>query len=820
MHGTPLFIDRLSSFEKVAVTIKLTDDESKWAPRVLSELHRQAPMMRDFHAEIILDRTDPNKGMGFGYIIARPKTANPLAARKLPSIKIPVFIKNWHLSPLDIFFGGDGRGYYLSERRIREVLSRNELGAGAISKRDDAVAGDIRNMLTPPWENVGFQRGLNSTASQNAQVKTSSLLDAIDGTINYKDSTKLAEWVRSDEGKSMMWGRSEIIPVMSRALRLRFEDAPMGGEKIASVEKGSPVIQYRWEGGPMMQVKIAQPGAFQPQQGQVPAEQATQQMGPDTQAQVAQQGQATQADQMQVMTPDELEGDDFKTIDQFGVYRVISVNNEQLMGWVFPFILSFKMEKVPQQIFTDGSNFATQQSIAGVQIATNANLPNEQPQGRGFFYLIRNGKAFAFAPIELKGEQQQPDGNTMFMAQTILGNNDIQLMKIEGMNAASEMGENQFAVPGDVKWCSFKQQTNPLVEDPMQAGQRAGAFTLQKIQQKAALQQQAQQAEAEKAQKGGKKGQKKTASLLDEARAAGIKPGLVGITAASATLPALAVARARKKLRDAGYSKEEASMITGGYGKTSLQGLTQGAIGMGLASHLGGGDKSKGVAALVSGGSRASKVLQDANRFMMEDRARKKYMDNMQKSSSAPISAVVKATQDNTYTLLGNAFEKLAHEHTHFLDYADAEWMLALSGVAPEYTREKLATIHSLGRGIVEIPALREVTPPQKIFVKTAALEKVCSRLSRFMAKHANELRDPNIADTLLALNFLNPRNVSMFISYIPVLEETTSHLANLLVASRLGENSLNEGACKEAIRSLEDVLTGLRMLAMTRENV
>ena len=88
------------------------------------------------------------------------------------------------------------------------------------------------------------------------------------------------------------------------------------------------------------------------------------------------------------------------------------------------------------------------------------------------------------------------------------------------------------------------------------------------------------------------------------------------------------------------------------------------------------------------------------------------------------------------------------------------------------------------------------------------------------MVKHASELRDPNIADKLLALNFLNPRNVSMFIGYLPTLEEATSNLANLLVAARLGESSINEGACIEALRSLEDVVTGLKMLAMTRETV
>jgi hypothetical protein len=661
-------------------------------------------------------------------------------------------------------------------------------------------------MLTPPWENVGqFYRGVNTNVSQGAQVKTSSLLSKLEGTVSIKDTVKLAEWVKSEEGRSSLWGNPDITYAVSKALQLNPEQEPLGSVKLAKID-GSPVIQYRWDGGPTMQVKIAQPGGFAPQQGQVPAAQANQQMTPEAQAQMAQGGQATQADQMTVMTPEELDGDDFKVIDQFGVYRVITVNNEQLMGWVFPFILSFKMEKVPQQIFTDGSNFATQQAISGVQVTTNANLPNEQPQGRGFFYIIRNGKAFAFAPLDLQGEQQQPDGNVMFMGQTILGGNPVQIMKIEGMNAAAEMGEGQYAIPGDVRWCSFKQQTNALVEDPMQAGSRAGAYTLQKIQQKAMMQQQQAEAEANK----GKKGQKKTA---------GFKPGLALTAAGAAALPIVATKKAREKLKDQGFSDREAGHITGGYSRNAVQGLTQGALGMGLAGHVGLGGVGKGVAALASGGARAASIMQDANKYILEKDLAKRYKEQW-KTASAPITAVIKVTQDNTYTLGGNAFNKLASKHTHFLDYADTEWMMALAGVSPEYTQQKLAHVHATHKGRIEIPVVRQVTPTRSYEVKTAALTKVCSKLSRFLVKHASELRDPNITDKLLALNFLNPRNVSMFIGYLPNLEESTSQLTNLLVASRLGESTVNEGACVEALRSLEDVVTGLKMLAMTRETV
>lgn len=691
MFDTPMFLDRKRhvSFEKIAVTVKLPDDVTKWAPQVLSELHRQAPVMRDFHSEIILDRTDPNKGAGFGYVLARPKTPDMLLSEQLPQIKIPVFIKNWMLSPIDIFFDADGRGYYLSERRIREVLLRPDVAEGMTGSRDP-LSDDIRTMLTPPWENVGqFYRGVNTQVSQGAQTKTSSLLRALDGTVQPDQLTKLASWLGSDEGKASLWGRSELVPVFRRAITL--EPSALPTEKTAAAS-GAPVIQYRWDGGPYVMVKVAQPGGFAPQQGQMPAEQAAAGMDPNMQASLAQDGQATQAPE--VMSPEEMDGDDFQVVAGFGVHRVITVNAEQLMGWVFPFILSFKMEKIPVQLFTDGTNFATQDQIAGVQISTNANLPNEQPIGRGFFYLIRNGRAFAFAPIDLQGEQQQPDGSTMYMGTTLLGNNPVQVMKVDGIKAAAEMGDGQFAIPADVRWCTFRQQTNPLISDPAQASQRAGAFTLAKVQQEQQMQQQSQ----EQAAQGGK-GQKKQASL--------------------------------------------------------------------------------------------------------------------------PVTAIVRMTREGSLSLGGNAFNKLAHQYTHFLDYADAEWMLALAGVDPQYTREKVATLLTKHGGVAEIPCLREVAPPRVMpQVKTAALQRVSGALNRFMAKHAAEINDPTIADNLLALNFLNPRNMSMFMSYLPNFDETTSQLANLLVAARLGERSIDEAACAEAMRNLEDVIAGLRMMMMAREEV
>ena len=58
------------------------------------------------------------------------------------------------------------------------------------------------------------------------------------------------------------------------------------------------------------------------------------------------------------------------------------------------------------------------------------------------------------------------------------------------------------------------------------------------------------------------------------------------------------------------------------------------------------------------------------------------------------------------------------HLSTHFLDEHDTAWMLALAGIAPEYTMDKLASIHTYG-GYLQFPVLRQLTPPKQFHVKT-----------------------------------------------------------------------------------------------------
>ena len=689
MFHEPLFYAK-PSFEKIAVTVKMPDDEKKWAPRILSELHRQVPAMEQFHANIVLDRMEPNKGFGFGYIIAQPKVLNPMMSQTLPKIKIPVVVKSWKLSPLDVFYDASGKGYPLNERRVREALLRPgtfELPSKEVNERDGI---DIRSMMQPPWENVGqFYRGVNTQVS-SGQVKTSALLPQLSGTVEHQDLQKLASWVTSEEGRACLHGDEDIKGTFLHALRMNVMDSHV---KVAS--GAGPVIrQYRWDGGKEILVKEASPDAFKPVLYKIAAEQAEQQVPQEQQQQLAQTGQATQAPQLAVMTPAEMEVDAFTPIASFGVYKVVSTSNEQMTGWVFPYVLSFNMEKIPTQVFTDGTNFHVGNAIAGVHQGSGSSLPSEPPQGRGMFYMSRNGRVFGLAPIEIMGQQQAQDGTTTIMARTMLGGNDVQLQPVQGLKIPTQMDEGMWGIPADVQWLSFKQPINPLVEDPAQATQRAGAYYMQRMQ---AAQQQAmaaQQQQAEQAQKG------------------------------------------------------------------------------------------------------------------------KKPKGGQQKQANLMVS--VRMTQDGTYSLRGAPFEKLAEADTTFLDYADTEWMLALAGVDPDYTFDKLANLRVIG-GYTEFPAFRHVEPPEMFVEKLSARRDFVAPFKHFMPKHAAALGDPMIADSLLSLNFLSSRNLNVFMAYLPKLNDTVHAVVNLLVASRVGLNEVPEEACVEALQALEKVIAGIKML-MLRE--
>jgi hypothetical protein len=67
--------------------------------------------------------------------------------------------------------------------------------------------------------------------------------------------------------------------------------------------------------------------------------------------------------------------------------------------------------------------------------------------------------------------------------------------------------------------------------------------------------------------------------------------------------------------------------------------------------------------------------------------------------------------------------------------------------------------------------------------------------------------------DAILSLNFMTPENASAYLSYLPLLEKTSSILAELLVASRLGMDDVREASALNAMTQVNAVVRGLSKL-------
>ena len=68
--------------------------------------------------------------------------------------------------------------------------------------------------------------------------------------------------------------------------------------------------------------------------------------------------------------------------------------------------------------------------------------------------------------------------------------------------------------------------------------------------------------------------------------------------------------------------------------------------------------------------------------------------------------------------------------------------------------------------------------------------------------------------DTILSLGFINPENIRTFVGYLPQIEDVVGKLCELLIASRLGVKDLPVGALEKTIRTMEDVVEGLKTMA------
>jgi len=181
------------------------------------------------------------------------------------------------------------------------------------------------------------------------------------------------------------------------------------------------------------------------------------------------------------------------------------------------------------------------------------------------------------------------------------------------------------------------------------------------------------------------------------------------------------------------------------------------------------------------------------------------------------VSVVVRSDGSNNFSFEGLPVEKLGSVEKNFLDLNESLFLLAGLGVEASYGQKKLAEAAYWSQP-VQIRVGRMLKTAGK--VNKEVYEKAAEALSNFPAwrtnlvKEAATIPDPVAVDTVLSLNFLNPENLTHFISCLPSMDKAQESMCEMLIASRLGMREIPTGSLERAIKAVEEVIEGLKIIA------
>jgi hypothetical protein len=667
METQPLFLDHELHFdgeEKHAGTLtRLGDNVDEWSQEITQEAYKQLPYLSDFEVNVILDKVDEQKGFAYGSIEVRPKSAMSLEEQSkspLTKMHVPIVVKDNMLHPLDIFLTDKGFGH-LTEGRLRSALFRpEEFDVPRTRPYDPSLVHDLYPPIRAGYG--GFGSGGVKTGAA-AELEFLPLLPRLQGQIRQDHVDRLKTACQDPSVRAQISNGDEGV-------RAAFESAltlePSDRTKVASVVKDSirpNVVQIKALLDGNFLVKRANTDMFLPQEETVPLDVANDLAGEED-VSAMMEGDGTLTASSDAPVKETMDSEEVKVADSFGLYKVQDVNGNVLIGWVFPSLLSMDMEPMPLSLFTNGSQHALQEGVAGIMAGKSTDLPKGVPQGYGMLYYIDHGTAKAFVPMTINSSMRGPDGTLKFVATDDMGNH-LTFYFSDAMRIVAKVGPSDYCVPSQVNWMPLRGSTE-LVSNPM-------AFS-------------------------------KTAAVKHRAH----------------------------------------------QGRAELV-----------------GDK-------------------------------------------------------DVFSWRGPAVAKLASTQTKFLDRANAEFIGVALGVSPGFIKEALSRA-SRGK-VVSFQDLKVITPfTEKMAEAKAAVEKDLADMpvpihNYFLAKEASVLDDALTADKILGLGFLNCENISTFIEMIPQLESTSSKIAEMLLASRLGMKDVSEVALERMLKALDDVIYGLKSLRHREE--
>lgn len=463
-----LFLDDPNGLDKFAQAFtRLSENPDDWQAEIINELYRQAPYVGDFEPTLVMNELDPERRYALGSVELSSRTATnprddktPRSVQGSKKILIPVIVKDGKMFPMDVFVH-NGKTQPLTEARLRRSMFRPELFEVAAKRPGDQ---DIMNTLYPPYRSGGFGLGGNARVGQQETAKMGSamLLDDIHHTIKEADVKVVEDHLnRNPTLRAAIISNKATLGFMSKLAQPRKTLPAKEMFKAAMNQIPPKVVQISKTSGGFL-IKTANPGALAPEENEVDRPEAAQVVGDDLVRQVERDGTVTVSTDATVK--DSLADARLKTVDEFGEYKVKTTDGKELVGWVFPRVVDLDGTNQALAIFSNGSESAMQENISGSPVGKGTNLIDEEPNGMGCFYLARQGGATAIVPMEVKGKMQGDEGDTGYLANTIMGE-QVTIKLVPGLSKITQIKDGTYGIPEDCGWMPLRNMTS-LASDP------------------------------------------------------------------------------------------------------------------------------------------------------------------------------------------------------------------------------------------------------------------------------------------------------------------------------------------------------------------
>jgi|GEM_PF-2129897 len=474
-----LFLDDPNGLPKFAQAFtRLSENPDDWQAEIINELYRQAPYVGDFEPRLVMNELDPERRYAIGSVELTSKTAinqrddaTPDKLQGTKRVLIPIIIKEGKMFPMDVFVH-NGKSQPLTKERIRKAMFRPELFDSAAKRPGDQ---DVMNVLYPPYRSGGFGLGGNARVGQHETAKMGSadysLLHDIHHTIKEADITSVENAMNADH--TLLAALTSNQATRDFIQKLAEPRKTVDGKDMlkAAMEQIPPkVVQISKTRGGFV-VKTANPNALLPEESMVSRPEAEKVVGEDLVKQVERDGTVTVSTDSTVK--DSLIDARVGVVDEFGEYKVKTKDGKELVGWVFPRCVDLDGTNTALALFSNGSQAAMQENIAGSPVGKGTNLIDETPSGFGFFYLARQGGATAIIPMTVKSALQGQDGDKGFLATTIMGE-QIVIKLVPGLTKISTIKEGTYGIPQDCGWMPMRDMIE-LSEDPGSYGKTVEA---------------------------------------------------------------------------------------------------------------------------------------------------------------------------------------------------------------------------------------------------------------------------------------------------------------------------------------------------------